>query len=204
MTVVLDMDALVAVSWWAIGPLIIVGTLLHFAFDWSGHNRFVAVFSAVNESYWEHVKIAAWPTMLLYAVLFPLGGAGHPSFIPAATVALYSIPVTMIGVVFAYKAVTRRNILWLDIAVFGLSIASAQAIFVGLFRGLDAGFVVVLISAVYLAGIVAAYLRFTLRPPEEPDVFLDPVTNRYGLRAHPAFVEGEAGGGGPARRGATE
>ena len=204
MTVVLDMDALVAVSWWAIGPLIIVGTLLHFAFDWSGHNRFVAVFSAVNESYWEHVKIAAWPTMLLYAVLLPLGGAGHPSFIPAATVALYSIPVTMIGVVFAYKAVTRRNILWLDIAVFGLSIASAQAIFVGLFRGLDAGFVVVLISAVYLAGIVAAYLRFTLRPPEEPDVFLDPVTNRYGLRAHPAFVEGEAGCGGPARRGATE
>ena len=204
MTVVLDMDALVAVSWWAIGPLIIVGTLLHFAFDWSGHNRFVAVFSAVNESYWEHVKIAAWPTMLLYAVLLPLGGAGHPSFIPAATVALYSIPVTMIGVVFAYKAVTRRNILWLDIAVFGLSIASAQAIFVGLFRGLDAGFVVVLISAVYLAGIVAAYLRFTLRPPEEPDVFRDPVTNRYGLRAHPAFVEGEAGCGGPARRGATE
>ena len=142
--------------------------------------------------------------MLLYAGLFALGGAGHPSFIPAATVALYSIPVTMIGVVFAYKSVTGRNVLWMDIGVFGLSIAGAQAIFVGLLRGLDAGLVVVVIAAPYLAGIVTAYVLFTLRPPGEPDVFLDPVTNRYGLRAHPAFVEGEAGCGGPARRGATE
>lgn len=189
----LDTDALVTVSWWAIGPLIIVGTLLHFAFDWSGHNRVFAVFSAVNESYWEHIKIAAWPTMLLYAVLFPLGGVGHPSFIPAVTVALYSIPVTMIGVVFAYKAVTGRNVLWLDISVFGLSIAVAQAIFVGLLRGLDAGPAVVVISALYLVGIVVAYLLFTLRPPGEPDMFLDPVTNRYGLEAHRAFGEGEGG-----------
>lgn len=190
----LDADALVALSWWAIIPLIVVGSLLHFAYDWSGHHRVVAVFSAVNESYWEHIKIAAWPTMLLYAVQFALGGAGHPSFIPAATVALYSIPVTMIGVVFTYKAVTGRNVLWLDIAVFGLSIALAQTIFVGLFRGLDAGLVVVIISAVYLAGIVAAYLLFTLRPPREPDVFVDPITNRYGLEGHPAFGENDRAG----------
>lgn len=54
-----------------------------------------------------------------------LGGAGHPSFLPAATVALYSITVTMIGIVYAYKAMLRRNVLWLDIAVFGLTIAAA-------------------------------------------------------------------------------
>ncbi len=187
----MDLETLVATSWWAIVPLIAVGTVLHFAFDWSGHNRVVAVFSAVNESYWEHIKIAGWPTMLFYAVLFALGGARHASFIPAATVALYAIPVTMIGVVFAYKAVTRRNVLWLDIAVFALSIVAAQTIFVGLLRGLDASLVVVVISGFYLAGIVAAYLMFTLRPPDEPDVFVDPLTGRYGLEGHPAFEEGD-------------
>lgn len=187
----LDSQTIISVSWWAIVPLILVGTVLHFAFDWSGRNRVVAVFSAVNESYWEHVKIAAWPTMLLYIALFILGGARETSFIPAATVALYSIPVTMIGVVFAYKAVIGKNVLWLDIAVFALSIAAAQAIFVGLLRGLDASLVVVVLSGVYLAGIVAAYLLFTLRPPGEPDVFVDPLTNRYGLEGHPAFDEGD-------------
>lgn len=29
----LDMNAVTAVSWWAIVPLVIVGSLLHFAFD---------------------------------------------------------------------------------------------------------------------------------------------------------------------------
>ncbi|UVE94989.1 DUF6512 family protein [Dietzia sp. B32] len=180
----LDTDTVVSVSWWAVIPLIAVGSVLHFAYDWSGHNRVVAVFAAVNESYWEHIKIAAWPTMVLYAALFVLGGASQPSFVPAATVALYSIPVTMIGVVFAYKAVAGRNVLWVDIAVFGLCIALAQAIFVSLLNGLEADVLVVVLSVFYLVGIIAAYLVFTLRPPAEPDVFIDPITNRYGVEGH--------------------
>ena len=183
----MDMHALVSVGWWAIVPLIVVGSVLHFAYDWSGHNRVLAVFSAVNESYWEHIKIAAWPTMALYVVLFALGGYQYPAFIPAATIALYSIPMTMIGVVFAYKAVAGRNVLWLDISVFGVTIALAQAIFVSLLQGLEAGLLVVVVSVFYLVGIVAAYLLFTLRPPDEPDVFIDPITNRYGLEGHVGF-----------------
>ena len=186
----LDIDALVSVSWWAVIPLIAVGSVLHFAFDWTGQNRLVAVFSAVNASYWEHIKIAAWPTMALYAGLFALGGHEYPSFVPAATVALYSLPVTMIGVVFVYKAVIGRNVLWLDIAVFALCIALAQAIFVSLLRGLEAGFLVVVLSIFYLAGIIVAYMVFTLRPPAEPDVFIDPITNRYGLEGHADYGGG--------------
>lgn len=181
----LDMNAVTAVSWWAIVPLVIVGSLLHFAFDWSGHNRFFAVISAVNESYWEHIKIAAWPTMVLYVVLFASGGYAFASFVPAATIALYSIPITMIGTVWGYKSIARRNILWLDIGLFGLSIAVAQAIFVSMFQGLDADVPIQIISVVYLLGIVGAYAVFTLRPPSEPDVFIDPITNEYGLDAHP-------------------
>lgn len=180
-------ETLVTVSWWMILPLSFVGSLLHFTFDWTGHNRLAAIFSAVNESYWEHIKIAAWPTMALYVVLFALGGYHYPAFIPAATIALYSIPMTMIGVVFAYKAVAGRNVLWLDISVFGVTIALAQAIFVSLLQGLEAGLLVVVVSVFYLVGIVAAYLLFTLRPPDEPDVFIDPITNRYGLEGHVDF-----------------
>lgn len=181
----LDMEAVIAVSWWAILPLVVVGSLLHFSFDWSGHSRFFAVFSAVNESYWEHIKIAAWPTMLLYVLLFTGGGYAYPSFVPAATIALYSIPISMIGSVWAYKAIVGRNIVWVDIGMFAVSIVMAQAIFVGVFRGLDADALVVVISVIYLAGIVGAYAVFTLKPPSEPDLFIDPITEKYGLDAHP-------------------
>lgn len=40
----------------------IVGTLLHFLYEMSGHNKIVAIFAAVNESTWEHIKIALTPT----------------------------------------------------------------------------------------------------------------------------------------------
>ena len=70
----MSVDAVAAVSWWAIIPLIAVGSVLHFVYDWSGHHRVAAVFGAVNESYWEHTKIAIWPVAALQVALFALGG----------------------------------------------------------------------------------------------------------------------------------
>lgn len=35
----------------------ILGTLLHFLFDWTNGSVIAALFSAVNESIWEHMKL---------------------------------------------------------------------------------------------------------------------------------------------------
>jgi hypothetical protein len=139
----------------------------------------------VNESYWEHIKIAIWPVLLLQIVLFSLGGYQFPSYVPASTIALYSIPVTMVGLVFLYKSVTKRNILWLDISIFFVCIAIAQSIFVQVLGQLSATSGTVVMSSLFLLGLIVAFLLFTFRPPREPDVFLDPIKKDYGLRAHP-------------------
>ena len=44
------------------------GTLLHFMYEWTGGNRVIAVFSAVNESTWEHMKLLAVPWVLFSLV----------------------------------------------------------------------------------------------------------------------------------------
>jgi hypothetical protein len=181
----MTMNAVVLVSLFMIIPLGLIGSVLHFLFDWTRHNRFVALFSAVNESYWEHIKIAIWPVLLLQVVLFSLGGYQYLSFVPAATISSYSIPVSMVGLVFVYKWFTKRNILWLDISIFFVCIAIAQSIFVLVLEQLDATSGTVVISGLFLAGLVVAFLLFTFRPPKEPDVFLDPIKKEYGLRAHP-------------------
>jgi hypothetical protein len=177
--------AVVLVSLFMIVPLGLIGSVLHFLFDWTKHNRFVALFSAVNESYWEHIKIAIWPVFLLQISLFLLGGYQVPSFVPAATVALYSIPVSMVGLVFLYKSVTKRNILWLDISIFFVCIAIAQSIFVLVLEQLEPTAGTLVMAGLFLLGLVVAFLLFTFRPPKEPDVFLDPIRNDYGLKAHP-------------------
>ena len=42
----------------------IIGTILHFTYELSGGNLIVATFSAVNESVWEHLKIAVMPVFI--------------------------------------------------------------------------------------------------------------------------------------------
>ena len=41
----------------------ILGTILHFLYEWSGDNKIIASFSAVNESTWEHLKLVFFPTI---------------------------------------------------------------------------------------------------------------------------------------------
>ncbi|MFC5338870.1 DUF6512 family protein [Leucobacter denitrificans] len=183
----MTLETIVATSWWMIIPLGVIGSVLHFTFDWSRHNRFAAVFSAVNESYWEHIKIAIWPVVLLQIVLFAAGGYRIPSFIPSATIALYSLPISMLGLVFLYKLVTKRNVLWLDIASFFMIIAIAQTLFVLVLEQLDPSWATITLAGCFLVGILLAFLRFTLRPPEEPDVFIDPLNKKYGIDAHPDY-----------------
>lgn len=181
----MTMETIITISWWMILPLGVLGSLLHFLFDWTKHNKVAAIFSAVNESYWEHIKIAIWPVMLLQVVLFCLGGYQYASFIPAATIALYSLPISMVGLVFLYKAITKRNILWIDITVFFVIIAIAQTLFVLILGELAASPTTIVVSLLFLAGLIAAFLLFTIRPPKEPDVFIDPLNKGYGLSAHP-------------------
>jgi hypothetical protein len=44
--------------------IIFLGSAFHFTYEFSGRFAFVGVFSAVNESVWEHLKLAFWPSVI--------------------------------------------------------------------------------------------------------------------------------------------
>ncbi|MGN6272799.1 MAG: DUF6512 family protein [Protaetiibacter sp.] len=178
-------EQLLWVNLMAIIPLSIVGSLLHFAYDWSRHNRVVAIVAAVNESYWEHIKIALWPVFVWFLVQFALGGWSIPGFVPAATIALYSVPVSMIAIVFGYKRLVGRNILWVDIAAFFVTVAVSVVVFALVAAELAASGWTIAVSVVFLLVLALAFARYTHQPPSEPDFFVDPTNARYGLDAHP-------------------
>ena len=56
--------------WQAVGFGVstLVGTLLQFLYDWTGENTLATVFSGVNESTWEHMKLLYFP-LFLFAVV---------------------------------------------------------------------------------------------------------------------------------------
>ena len=54
---------------WGFLFMSVIGTLLHFVYEWSGNNSIVRLFAPWNESTWEHMKLLFFPMLVL--VLFP-------------------------------------------------------------------------------------------------------------------------------------
>ena len=103
----------------------ILGTLGHFVYDWTGQNVFVGFLFPINESTWEHMKLAFFP-MLFW---FFLEGKWHKKQEPfsscvnlaSALIATFFIPVLF----YTYSGILGQNYSPLDIATYYVSILLA-------------------------------------------------------------------------------
>lgn len=154
------------------------GTLIHFLFKWSGNNRMVALFSPVNESAWEHLKMLFFPYML-YAILeYVYIGKKYPNFITAKCLGVIS-GLIMIPIVSAlYISLLGTHFLVLDILLFILSIIISFLVSYHILK--DQSLKTNYICKVVLVLITIAFFMFTVYPPEFT-LFLDPKTHSYGI-----------------------
>lgn len=100
------------------------GSLLHFAWEWSGRSTLVAVFAATNESTWEHLKLAFWPALALAPIQRMIYGS-EPGWLPATAIRCVVPPFVIVALFYGYTAVVGTHHLAADLAIF------AGAIFAG-------------------------------------------------------------------------
>ena len=67
---------------------ILFGTLLHFAYDFLGEKDFVAIFSAVNESTWEHLKLIFFPMIITGVAGYFVFKNIYPNFLCSKTIGI--------------------------------------------------------------------------------------------------------------------
>ena len=97
--------------------IIILGSMLHFTFEWSGNQPVIGVFSAVNESVWEHLKIAFWPT-LFYAIFeYNHLNKKTNNFFFAKTIGIYAIMIIIPVIFYSYTIIAEENLI-IDILSF--------------------------------------------------------------------------------------
>lgn len=99
----------------------ILGTLLHFAYNWSNHAFLVSLIAPINESTWEHMKLLFFP-MLFYSIFcIQRQKTSYPSIISGLFSGLllgtFLIPVFF----YTYTGILGFDVFCLDIAVFILS-----------------------------------------------------------------------------------
>ena len=157
----------------------LLGTLLHFLYEWTGESVLVAPFSAVNESTWEHMKLLFVP-MFLFAIVQRFFFRDRDDFwcvkLRSAILGLVLIPVLF----YTYNGVIGKSPDWINISIFFISAAVAYFYEVKLFNERNVLCRAPKRALFAFCFILALFVLFTFRTPAI-GIFRDPITNTYGV-----------------------
>jgi len=155
------------------------GTILHFLYDWLGNAVWVAPFSGVNESTWEHMKLLFWP-MFIFAIVQSFFFRDRDDFWCVKLRGIL-LGISLIPIIFyTYNGVIGRSPDWINIAIFFIAAAIAYIWETRLYSAekLECRSPKTAFGLLFAVGIL--FVVFTFATPELA-IFKDPLTGTYGI-----------------------
>lgn len=152
-------------KWELIGFLWIItlGSLLHFTFELSGYSKLIALFSPVNESVWEHLKLGYFSLAFFMVIEYFFVEKEINSFFVGKTLGIIAMSSFIVFVFYSYEFIAGTHNLALDIAAFIVGALICQIIsFNILKRNISKSNIGVIIFI--LLGLI--FIFFTFYPPE--------------------------------------
>lgn len=153
---------------------IIFGSLLHFTYRWSNENQIVGLFSPVNESVWEHLKMLFFPMLLFSIVEYFAVGYRYNNFIFSKSFGIVLGLIAIVAVFYTYTGIIGKNYLVADILtfVFGVAVAYLYS-----WYSIHHNSVNPAAGIFLMLTFLAAFLLFTYEHPRI-QLFIDPTTKR--------------------------
>ena len=155
------------------------GTILHFLYDRLGNAVWIAPFSGVNESTWEHMKLMFWP-ILIYAVFQSLFFRHYEGFwcikLRGTLIALGLIPL----IFYTYNGVIGKSPDFVNITIFFVSAAVAFFYEIRAFSKNKTKCRSEKLAIALLLLIAFSFVLFTFNAPGI-DIFKDPISGGFGI-----------------------
>ena len=155
------------------------GTLLHFLYEWFEEAVWIAPFSGINESTWEHMKLLFWP-MFIFAVIQSFFFRDRQDFwcikLRGILLGLILIPI----IFYTYNGAIGKSPDWLNITIFFLSAAATYLYETRRFNIQSLNCTSPKISITILCIIALLFIIFTFKTPKL-EIFKDPITQLYGI-----------------------
>jgi hypothetical protein len=169
---------------WSIPIIALPAGAMHFLYELSGNMAAVGLFVPVNESVWEHQKLAFLPMLLWWITAFILLRKRHSIsalrwFYSAAVAELVS-PLFIISFYYIHTGALGLHSLLLDVSSLFIGVMLAQIGGLHAYRYSRLNRIWVLGIFLMTALLFLAYISFTLAPPHLP-LFMDSLTGRYGM-----------------------
>lgn len=155
----------------------LIGTILHFLYKLTNKNIAVAIFSSVNESVWEHIKILLTPILLVNTIKYVMGY--QKNYFIALFLELF-LAISLIIILYKLKKYfygDKKS--YLNVLIF--YVTSFICALVGhVVRNIYIPSVLN-IYAIFLCLIIfLMYITFTIFPLK-CSLFKDPVNGTYGI-----------------------
>lgn len=157
----------------------LLGTILHFLYDWTGSNV-AALFSSVNESTWEHMKLLFIPMFLFAVVQYFIIGKEYDNYwcvkFKSIMLGIVLIPV----IFYTLRGVFGTTPDWINISIFFISAAISYFYESRQFKEDDQQCRFGKLAFAMLCVITALFFIFTFYPLLIP-LFRDPLSGEYGI-----------------------
>ena len=160
----------------------ILGTILHFLYEWSGDNKIIASFSAVNESTWEHLKLVFFPMLITTIIGFFVIGKDNKKFLCAKAIGIILAMSFIIVFFYTYTGIIGTNFAILDIGSFFVAVILGEYVAYKIMTNEEDKLKCnKRIAVIGLICILLCFIIFTYLPPHI-GLFKDPISNGYGIQ----------------------
>lgn len=153
-----------------IGAFVVSGLafLFHFLYEWSGKNAFVGLFSATNESVFEHTKILFYPFLLYAIVEFSFVCVDIKRFFVAKAITSISLIAIVITFFYTYTGIIGYHIPLVDmISAIAYAFLAALLSYFLLQSKWEIQGAFLPITMIFIA-VVSCMIMFTIIPPNIP------------------------------------
>lgn len=148
--------------------IIALGSLLHFTYEAAHQAWWVGLFSAMDESVWEHLKLAFWPGAIWTLLLWLTPIARPNNFWAGRAASLLLMPLAIALGFYAYTAVLGGHSLILDLALFVASIASGQVAAISVYAAPPLGSGVEAAALILMLFMLTAFSALSFMSPDIP------------------------------------
>lgn len=145
---------------------VVLGTLLHFVYDWSGSNPIVGLFSPINESVWEHLKLLYYPMSIWVFIGYFKYGKRNKNYFFAALTGLISGLILIPAIFYLYTSITGKSFLVMDILIFIAGVVTSFLVMRQILQNYNIRCLSVKAGIILWELIFVLFVVFTTFPPE--------------------------------------
>lgn len=159
----------------------VLGTFLHFLFELTGGSVVAALFSAVNESIWEHIKLIYYPMLIFSLIEYRAWGKEVGGFWCAKLKGMLLSLVMIPSLYYTYTGALGVSADWFNVTIFFITAAAVYGMETKHLRENHPCILGGRASFGLLLAIAVLFVWFTFFTPRIP-LFRDPVTGTYGFQ----------------------